>query len=467
MIRWLSLVILFLILGHANVSPAQDLPVIDLVFDDFRYGSSAEMFGETSWTTRHGLRQETGWYKQSWEGRQLPPDVSVEPLGDRVSLVAGTGFRTTYDSLYPPEFTTGLTARRGTWASRVRFGKLDTSDRAPMVFAAFWLMAPYYALSEADRRSGWYEINYEWTNANPTTGRPSHPTLSMGAMIDGTSSSDMMEHGVTGGFPFRASSDGQSANWSCLEATAGGGFRYQPDAEACASHFKPEDGSALGPYVTLLFQYDDTTLTYSAMAEDPSTGAIRVKVIRKERVDRVLGDMVPYFSIITDGRHGLRQPVEMEVDWFLFSPETRISLTDVIETVDSLRNEGLSRINTTGLSLSRPEQQITTVTLLPPDISRTVHEWVALPGIKAQSTGYNFAWSSRTRTSPSAAWSDVRTRVGGHTLPIESFTEGETQPHAIEVRVGITDRFEYPAATAISECWRFYPASGATSTCLP
>lgn len=198
------------------------------------------------------------------------------------------------------------------------------------------------------------------------------------------------------------------------------------------------NGRNLDQWVDLMIQYKDDDPGNLTFAVTSRTWDGENRLMYMEGKFQAYGrtqNIRTVFSIIQSESNPLTAEISMGDDWFYYTPDTNISIWQVLQDVSMLRGR---RLNTTGLSLVAPVQPQTNrpadfarPTLVPPSYSRNY--WAAiLPN--GYTNNYQVFWSHRSKGANNQTWSDW-TQFSPGTLKYEVPQNLFFQGGEVEVRV--------------------------------
>jgi hypothetical protein len=326
-------------------------------FDDFAYESArttgdvadapeGDLFGTNTWYVREGNEQTRAWYRFNRSDLPIPGAITFREPSTLVmrlpeGLASSGHFRT-------PAISTAFTAEAGTYAARVRFSELWPGQRLRQ---AFWTYSnssfifDRITATDTVRARYWSELDFENQNHFQGTRRdgvfvPDYVTrMSVGNHFgELRTPRGSRRLGPEGPVPGERGRGKLARN---------GPAHNEADADA------PLIPSWADEWLYLIIYVDEETrtVTYRMLPERPR-GALRAL----EEVNYTAGpDFYPLwpthpaFSIRWTERQGsLRRPLYLETDWFFYSPVAKLSVEDVREQVEHLRQNDLARVNTTG-----------------------------------------------------------------------------------------------------------------------
>lgn len=387
-IRLLALALL------AGAVSAQPLPE-GVLFDDFTYDSAewvptlladreagavpGSLFGLNEWVVSPFGRTETRrlWYRYQWqESSSVPPERQLEVTTTGLRFTAGPGAHLAdgcpdgEHTISPQQVTTGFTARRGTWAARVRLGALPNPDHASMIHA-FWLMGPSAGLvhtsSEDIRVTN--EIDHEWNNR--FFGAPqAHDYISTGAARgtpEGHRKAPMASPDALApiGIGYDVVTD---AAWTCSLSRHGRQQTLQ--ASACASLLRGDAVPSLeitadSVWSTLFFEVTDHGIRFELLAE------VGGGILEMRSQSLTPPTQLPLFALLSqhlypspnpascEDRADIRQPVTFDVDWFFYTEDPAFERDTVFRTVAEIQEAGVPRLVTIpGARLERPDRPV-------------------------------------------------------------------------------------------------------------
>ena len=458
-------------------STAQVRPEYPVIFDDFEYESESELLNANWWTDLEGkpLVRERAWFKSSWEAHDFAPTAHLrfDRPGEVRIEVQGGHFYGWKPGWMPPILSSGFAHRTGTWVSRIRFDDIAMGRKTetPQTHA-FWTFSPNVVCltdpthgdcSRSDKR--WSEFNHEWNNYFD---RSREQFLAKGRIVDG-------EEGAVSEIRMRDPEAPTSADLSCR--------RYGHaivesigDSDACMEWFVSDADRSR--YVDLMIQYDNEDLVFEAVAYDENVSKRQVHSIAMREVvelGRRVQPMVTKFSLLGNTRDKCLdlQIVDLEcwkqdktlgfsVDWFFYSPETKLTASMVAKNVKWLQENGRTRVNTTGKTLTRPRRRGRLSVVLESPLKNSRREWVAVPSQRStKHYRLKIRWRYRTKRTPEESWSGWSVfSTGGFTfdpgLKYEKY-------YKFNVSAIVSDWFDGENSTAVSGCLSDY--GGNTVSC--
>ena len=351
----------------------------------------------------------------------------------------------------------------------------DIEAKTPLM-QSFWLMSPFRSRDDAGKQY-WTEFNHEWNNwfcshgfghplAYPRTfcGDASDTTfayIANGIQRDG----DGAESITKGGFPMRNPNRVDAPPFSCLLRSPVGNSTVAIDnADECMAFFVGTHEES--PWVDWLIQIDKGDMKFSAIARLASGASVVMSstlnmtalqgyIWEPQPMVTFIGQLVRWYPIAA-----LSQPQGFDVDWFLYTQRTDLSLDEIAKLADEL--EPLSRVIEAADEkprLARPDHSPLSISLRPPLQLRAPYAFSIRPTVR-ETNAYRVKWTYRTSSIFGASsWSNIA--EGGFTLVINSHFPAS----AIDVAIEIDDE-ESPEEKSVRLCTRFN-ISSATFIELP
>ncbi|MEL6616793.1 MAG: hypothetical protein AAFQ43_13705, partial [Bacteroidota bacterium] len=265
-------------------------------------------------------------------------------------------------SVSPQQIASGFTARRGTWMARVRLGELPQADQASLIHA-FWVLghAHGWVREDGEDRRVSNEIDHEWNNSfagHRQTFAYSSTGASVGVPFEGLPG---FWRKAPMGTPDAPPGLGRHhdvldpAYWTCRYTGASGDRTLAP--EACAALLSGQRASGLPApqgdvWSTLTIHVSDAGIDFS-LVSDGWGGRVEMQSSRLSPSTQL--PMSALFSQHVTPAVGVRaceDPVTLlrrrtfDVDWFLYSPDPSLSLSDARAHVRTLRARGVPRLAT-------------------------------------------------------------------------------------------------------------------------
>lgn len=327
-------------------------------FDDFEYASArttgsvaqapeGDLFGTNVWHTRGGKEQTRAWYRYNRDDLPLPGSITFDSPST-ISMRLPEGL-TSEDFDRSSIIHAGFTSRDGTYVWRVQLSEQRPGQRLRQ---SIWTMSGNaYAFDQPGpngetRLMFWSELDFE--NENHFQGErrngvfiPDYVTrMSVGnhygRLWSPEGSRRLGSEGTTGWMEGRGilvrngMARGEAARDALLIPSWAGVWLYliiHVDAEAQT--------------VTYRMAPDRQVETLTALQDVAFTAGSAFYPLQR---------MFPAFSLHWVEPEGLlRQTLSLESDWFYYSPVADLSVEDVREQVQHLRQRDLVRLNTTDL----------------------------------------------------------------------------------------------------------------------
>ena len=480
---------LLVFLALAVSASAQPLPE-GAVFDDFTYASTdwretilsdgpgatyrpdapspeGSLYGPNDWYTPGGTISARAWYRYGWQESTVASfngTLTPSSRGLLFSIPPGTyranGCPDPNDpskTINPQQISTGFSARRGTWAGRVRLGQLPPPNEASMM-QAFWLVSPMG--SQTRTPNGlvklWNEVDHEFNNRFLGARQPFEYDATSYRSGNGSEAihAPMYARALHGESPGNAVPWPDGLGWTCTVIHDGRGSRESP--EACAARLANPPARQDPFWATLLLHVSDEAIRFSLHAEN---GSERVVMASDRMGPPTSLPMTALFSqhfyppdaYWTCEQWGTaRQPVTMDTDWFYYSQDPEASIEDVRAGVEAFRSRQIARGTTIpNVRLSRPDRPLSgvadewgygsrttplSISFVAPRAMRPGEDTriVALPPLRHGT--YRYTWSTSTRMQNGPL---VTERLGE--VPFElPFTFPENAQHVI-VRVRLEE----------------------------
>lgn len=468
-----SAVALSLVSLAAPPGLAQTKPTIPVVFDGFSYADRAALFAPVRWATDLNVAPpqagtcvpgpgcERLWYNGSWVDDGAPGDrITINPAdpgrvliqsfeGDHMMWGAGVN---DLPAVRPSVLMSGFLQRTGTWVARVLLEDIRTIEaefgtgNTPFLSDAFWVRSPFYASHSADyAQKHASEINLEWNNFFYRPGSHGNPGplveadqfMADGVTFDGECQGTCANGIATGGLFMSDPLTPGGSELGCY-MYGPGGYTLDVDPHTCQDSFVT--GHRAGnrsKWANLMFQYDGVNLTWTAVTWDygtPAPGDERYYVMSETLpFSRRTQPMATYFSRIMAPRSwsecstGNRDPLVIctaqedsgfAVDWFLYTPNTNMTIWEAESYAWWMNSYGYSNVNTVPglkLSASAAENPQTLTVWTPYDgPSTTVREWTVTPPLPYVGSAvdphpqlsWGVTWKYRYKKKSTSTWTN-------------------------------------------------------------
>lgn len=418
--KWFLLILCFFTTLFSTRAYTQSRSII---FDDFDYQSTTNLFGSNLWRTNTNNTSPTsiatvGWYNYGWD-REISnrPTGRFETNGSFIELILPQDHLSKYNAndvnTLPTHLVSGFVASSGTWVARVKLADLETllgkgykstyENQNSFANQAFWVTSDYVVSKSQSRTdSHWSEINFEWQNffgetvkdwITPFGGKIKAPAMYManGATFDGEMANSA---GISGNFsmydpihpkfpttnPFPFSCyflNGENSNSQWFEHFPTYHWFYGTNQESIincrdAIYRDLNITSKSDQWVELMIQFadNDPSQLKLAIVSRAFSGTKRLMYMegkytiydRSQNMRSFLSISQPWNENISKTQVPTTAKLKMGVDWFYYTPDTNVDIWGVLRDVDTIRNNGISRLNSTGISL----------TPIPPNNSNTV-----------------------------------------------------------------------------------------------
>ncbi len=326
-------------------------------FDDFAYSSArtqgrvqeapeGDLFGANTWHIRKGTEHTRAWSRYNRGDLSIPGSITfAEP--STMTLQFPEGLAGT-DYLRDAVIQTRFTAKGGTYVWRVQLSELWEGQR---VRQAAWTMSnSSYTFerigpSDTTRTTYWSELDFE--NENQFQGE----------VRDGVFQPDYVTRMSVGNHygyferpghnRRRLSADG------LVPGEQGRGTLARNGPGRGAARETPLLSSWANTWLYLLIEVDkeDRSANYR-MIPERSDGALRVLMEEQVSVGADFYPLQPMHSALSlhwiRPEDSLRHPLSLTADWFYFSPVLGLTPDEIREQVNHLRQQSISRLNTTG-----------------------------------------------------------------------------------------------------------------------
>ena len=410
------------------------------IWDDFEYESARALTRTAEWCMAAPgevpsspnacrLAREQAWYQTNWAERSsgyvggIVTGAPALPGRVRLNLLDGIS----YEWGRTATFISGFTRRTGTWYARVRLQDLSRSE--PGVSTSFWMMSPHWACADvtpgatctAHPEKYWSEWNFEWTTFWNVHRGSTGPWMSTGALSDGEAS-------IVGASPLQANEEEDDFTCRAPDGTV-------LSWDTCRRYFINGEDSPdpEGPFVDLMVRFDGRRARWEVVAH-ANDAPLPHPWVKASATSPLLGPGQPVMTIFSVTP---KMGVEMKGDrwfiaeWFLYTPETDLSVEDLVAAASWLHEEGgLPRLNTTGARLSRPHES-TGLHLETAEEGLAEGEFlVLLP--QNQLTYYDVFWSYRTTD-----------RVDGSGRPVFGGDWTTLPDHSMRVTIPETRRRQF------------------------
>lgn len=397
-----TLFLTILLLTLPALLSAQDLKNrIPALFDDFSYSiaefpahdTSNSLFGNNIWLTDSGAVSSRAWNRFN---RDNPDNfgkhsrVIIQPFG--FSLAAFKGFR--FGDV-TAVVTSGFVFKEGTYVSRVRFGKLPQQARA---IQAFWLAShDHYRFKDSnDSLTYVNEVDIEWNNHFSGMGEYSINTANIGRYH---TRKGLIGKGDLIRFYKKNSAGEFTPVGTEVNKAANGRFW-----DYWAYYFIRID-SARG-VTEYLMETDDPVLKITG-GSHLAGNKVAPMQISEHYPTMQLGAIYNFGMWPHDPNDTLlKSDVQFDIDWFYFSPRSDIELTQILKEVEAFRNQGIPRVNTSGIVLDNyPERKHPTVEIAGPDSIAPIQPavWHVRPSLEAALYDIDYAYRRYT-TSGIGEW---------------------------------------------------------------
>lgn len=424
----------------AQWNPAPPLWPGGVIWDDFVYESRDELTRSTEWCVADPLaipassracekRSEKAWYETNWREAPVGRSDGIRTSGSRNG--GWVEFRLYDGEVYQwgliPTIVSGFIDRTGTWYARVRLQ--DFSQLAPGLSTSFWTQSTYWtcanvapgaSCSTADEKF-WSEWNFEWTTKWGLRQGRRGPWLATGAVVDG-------EGTAIGGSPLGANPAAQD-----LSCETPDGRRLAWDACRLYLINGRSDPSPDGPFVDLMVRFNGREVFWEVIAH-ANRSSLPHPWIRMTSTSSQLGPGQPVmttFSLAPVMGVAMEGDRWMVADWYLFTPETDKSASDMIRAARWLSERaGYRRINTTGRRLARPAASAG-LRLESRQDGLDDSEFLVLPPAN-YNTFYDIFWSYR-----------VTNRANNEGVPLYERRWHEVDDHSMKVRIPEVGRYRY------------------------
>ncbi|MES2766399.1 MAG: T9SS type A sorting domain-containing protein [Bacteroidota bacterium] len=319
---------------------------IPALFEDFSYTNTEyyhpdsshnnSLFGMNQWYTENGITVTRAWYPWGWhdETTAYRNDTLFSPRKHGISLTIKKGFN------IMPWLTSGLAAKEGTYVSRVRF---DMMSRNGYIIQAFWFMSPnrYRFKRSEDSINYFSEIDFEWNNhfAGPVNsgGHVSYLTSQVeGKYATGKTEQLQFFKRDQSGIISDVTADLYNGNDSIVAKQWYYCFFTIDSVKHTISYYMQSEENHNGDTYYGGGAHLDSSLTPFVYKHSPQF------------------NLCPMYSVSFRGKDSTikvsDQDIELDIDWFYYSPNTNLSLDDVLKEVKNFRGGQIDRINTTGYS---------------------------------------------------------------------------------------------------------------------
>jgi hypothetical protein len=325
---------------NSNLLSGQTIINHPVLFDDFIYNSiefpaqldsSGSIFGKNPWVTNDGVIYTTAWRRYNRDNHEFGANAEIVLENYGFSLKMNKGYKNTETG---PLIVSGFYFNQGTFAARVRFNKLKFDTQ---FIQAFWLVSPLYFCFKRGNEEirYWSEIDFEFNNY--FTGYNVN-TIQIGCNNE----------------------NGRSPISKTIDCIAQENNSYKSFVR-CEGPFQ-ENPLTSDKWYILLFNLDSSsrTVKFSMLSNEIENSGLKIwggasPCIEDWSKAFVITDYFPEYALTVDfSLHlGSKSTIaksnnEMNVDWFYYSSNTDLSIEDVKKDIDSLRESGIERINTTG-----------------------------------------------------------------------------------------------------------------------
>ena len=463
--------------GGASGAVAQGLPS-GVVFDDFAYeslewentlrgdpdtlslGPAGSIYGPNPWVVSTDGREATHrmWYRYNFqEPIRMTPErrLSLTPEGLAFTIPPGAhqadACRPPDDpeiTVSPQQIVSGFSARRGTWAARVKLGTLPSIDEASMMHA-FWLLSPATArvrLPDGSTDKVGSEVDHEWNNW--FLGSIQRYTFSStGGTVGNTTSGQKAPMGTPLAVPplgIRYDREGDSSvarSWTCRYTRGPDSRTLAP--EACAALLEGRRVAGLPApesevYTTLLIHIGDDGTWFSLVSDgwgarlEMASDTIRPPTVLPMHTYVSQHLYPPGQRYTCEDRTSLRTTPRFEIDWFLYHESPDLNRDETLALVRAIRREQVSRLSTVdGARLERPTRPLVgyagrwgkgawtspiSITVDAPRRMRPGETATVLALPPARGSSYRYMWTLETRYANGRY--EVETRDDPFALPL-------------------------------------------------
>ncbi|MEM7125679.1 MAG: hypothetical protein AAF702_05095 [Chloroflexota bacterium] len=341
-----------------------------LIFDDFAYNSDElnqqhddttnSVFGSNLWMMAEGEVESRFWRRFNWGDLEFDDDVALEASTAGMDFLAKAGHELGTNG---PVIFSGIAFPNrgvGTYHARIR---LDDLQDDLQVMQSFWA----YALNQYGFVDDSYDTNQNNANYMPNSGAiyyASEADIEWHNWFNGDNVSRLAVSNHRGSNPSFGGVVAESATLQCLYRDTAGETTHFRDCVGTV------ENTLLMPnqWVNAMYVIDDAseTVSYSLWIDNWNDlgGALWVggPVDNPQwgeplTISRYFptSPMIAAFSQHFSERQGfgvqeLSQDHALGIDYFYYSPRTDLTREAIQADIERLREEGLVRVNTTGLA---------------------------------------------------------------------------------------------------------------------
>jgi hypothetical protein len=361
---------------------SQDLFDTEYLFDDFHYSnfinpapfdSSGSIFGNNPWITRDGIVSSRAWQGYVYhDSTKQHPSTTIRFDSVGVQLIFNKG---KWEVHPHPLIASSFLFREGTYATRIKLEALKGPDK---IIQAYWLWSStmFTFRDGNDVIRYWAEMDFEWNNG---WYHDSHPRMKAGC------------NNYTGINILNTDLD-----CICYDNGKLIGFKQ------CVGEYKgrPLIGDRWMIYVMRVDKLGNK-IAFEILSDEPDVDYL-VYSGQSYESDSWLKpytinnyypqyDFMTWYSMGSIGeslQNGIKEEHKIEIDWFLYSVNSRISFSEIKSKVNELKGKNISRINTTYRPLSNNTTSFVenNIAISGPDevFSCEVGEWNVLPLYKGR-----------------------------------------------------------------------------------